>query len=180
VVRTRVGYSGGTLPNPTYRWLGDHTESLQIDYDPARISYEKLLEMFWATNNDCALSGSRQYMSAVFYHNDEQKRLALATRARAAARIGRPTAAAILPLDKFYLAEDYHQKYRLRARKELMREFKAMYPNDADFVNSTTAARVNGYLGGFGSAATLEKEIDHFGLSPDGAAWLWQRVNQNR
>ena len=179
MVRTRVGYTGGTTRNPTYRSLGDHTESLQIDYDPKQISYQQLLEIFWATSNHCAVGGSRQYMSAVFYQNDEQQRLALETRDRAVSRTGRPVATAILPLGQFYLAEDYHQKYRLRARKELLREFKAMYPDDADLVNSTAAARVNGYLGGHGSADTLEKEIDGFGLSPEGATRLRQLVNHS-
>jgi peptide methionine sulfoxide reductase MsrA len=77
VVRTRVGYTGGRSPNPTYSNLGDHTESVQVDFDPGQTSYAELLRVFWATPNSCALSGSRQYMSAIFYHNETQKRLAL-------------------------------------------------------------------------------------------------------
>ncbi len=128
--------------------------------------------MFWGSDNHCAQAWSRQYMSAVFYGNEEQKKLALKTRDRAAARVGRPITTEVLPLGTFYLAEDYHQKYRLRSRRDLMREFQAMYPNDADFVNSTAAARVNGFLGGNGSATLLDKEIDSYGLSPEGTARL--------
>ena len=115
---------------------------------------------------------SRQYLSAVYYGNEEQKRLALKTRERAAERAGQPVTTDVLPLGTFYRAEDYHQKYRLRCRRDLLREFKAMYPTEADFVNSTAAARVNGFLGGNGSPALLEKEIESYGLSPAGAASL--------
>jgi peptide-methionine (S)-S-oxide reductase len=119
-------------------------------------------------------------MSAVFYHNDEQKHLALKTRDAAAARAGLPLTTQILPLGTFYLAEDYHQKYRLRGRRDLMREFQAMYPNDADFVNSTAAARVNGFLDGNGSPELLAKEIDTYGLSPQGAVRLRELAKRSR
>ncbi len=134
--------------------------------------------MFWGSDNHCAQAWSRQYMSAVFYANDEQQRLALQTRDRAAQRAGRPITTEVLPLQTFYLAEGYHQKYRLRGRREFMREFQAMYPNEADFVNSTAAARVNGFLGGEGSAELLDKEIDSYGLSPEAAAHLREYVRR--
>jgi peptide-methionine (S)-S-oxide reductase len=114
----------------------------------------------------------------VFYGNDEQKRLALKTKERAAARLGRPVTTEILPLATFYVAEDYHQKYRLRHKSDFMREFKAMYPNDADLMNSTAAARVNGFLAGNGSAELLDEEIDDYGLSPEAAAKLREMVNR--
>ena len=171
VWRTRVGYAGGTLENPTYHRLGDHTESFQVDFDPARISYEKLLDFFWSSHNPCGGSWSRQYMSAVFVHNDEQRKAAEASREKVAAKSG-AVKTPILKLEKFYLAEDYHQKFELRNNKPLMREFEAMFPKDADFVNSTAAARVNGYLGGSGTKAGLEKEIDRLGLSEAGKKTL--------
>ena len=86
-----------------------------------QVSYAELLDLFWKTHNPCARPGSRQYMSAVFYHNEEQKRLALATRDREAARRGSPVTTQILPATEFWLAEDYHQKYMLRRRSNLMR-----------------------------------------------------------
>ena len=179
-MRTRVGYTGGATPNPTYYNLGDHTESFQIDYDPRQITYEQLLDLFWASTNHCGNGGSRQYMSAIFYHNDEQKRLAVQTKEAAAAMKRLPVTTQILPLGTFYLAEGYHQKYRLRGQRELMREFRAMYPDDADFVNSTAAARVNGFLDGNGSPELLEKEIDSYGLSAQAAARLRELVQSRR
>jgi methionine-S-sulfoxide reductase len=163
VVRTRVGYTGGQQENPTYHNLGDHTETVEIDYDPTQISYAELLDIFWQSHNPVMPSWKRQYMSAIFYHNDEQKRLAEKTRDREAEKKGE-IHTEIAPLSQFYLAEDYHQKYNLRQQTDLMKEFKAVY-NDAEFINSTVAARTNGYVAGYGSLSQLEREIDQFGLS---------------
>ena len=104
-------------------------------------------------------------MSAVFYDDDHQKKLALETRDQEAARRHVP-ASTIQPLNRFYVAEDYHQKFRLRQQDDLMREFRSLYPDAGDFMNSTAAARINGYLGGQGSQAALRKELPELGLSP--------------
>jgi methionine-S-sulfoxide reductase len=114
VVRTRVGYSGGQEKDPTYRSIGDHSETIQIDYDPARISYKKLLFIFWQSHDPTYHAWSRQYMSAIFYHNDEQRKLALETRTFEEKQRNKKIQTEILPFAKFYLAEDYHQKYQLR------------------------------------------------------------------
>ena len=73
MVRTRVGYCGGSKPNPTYRSMGDHAETIQIDFDPTRITYEQLLELFWTSHNPCRSAWSRQYMSAIFYEGEQQR-----------------------------------------------------------------------------------------------------------
>ena len=76
MVRTRVGYAGGTKENPTYTSLGDHSEAIRIDYDPTRISYAELLEIFWQSHNCTSRAYSRQYMSIILYHDEEQRKLA--------------------------------------------------------------------------------------------------------
>jgi len=172
VVRTRVGYAGGTTKNPTYYNLGDHTETIQIDYDPTQISYEELLNVFWDSHNPAQRPWSRQYMSIVFYHDEEQKRLAMETRDREAAKIQGQIFTEIVPASEFYLAEAYHQKYRLRQVPDLMEEFRVMYPDDEDFIDSTAAARVNGYLGGYGTFEALQTELSDLGLSPAGSKKL--------
>jgi peptide-methionine (S)-S-oxide reductase len=136
-----------------------------VDYDPAVISFEKLLDVFWDSHNPYAPSMSRQYMSIIFFHDDEQKRLAIASMEVEETRTKRRPFTEILPLTKFYLAEDYHQKYRLQSERDLMMEFGAMYPLKADFVNSTAAARVNGYLAGYGKLEEAMNELPGFGLS---------------
>lgn len=179
MVRTRVGYSGGTKKSPTYHDLGDHTETIQLDYDPAQISYKELLAIFWQGHSPGSRPWSRQYMAAVFFHNDQQKRLALETRDQAAARIKGEVFTQILPSGEFYLAEDYHQKYFLRRYPELLRELTAIYPATKDFVASTAAARLNGYVAGYGTRAGLETEISSLGLSPAGTKRLLGMVSRS-
>jgi len=165
VVRTRVGYAGGTKKNPTYHDLGDQTESIQIDFDPARISYERLLELFWSSHNPCIGAYKRQYLSGIWVHDEGQRRLAAASKLREEERRGKVVATEIAPLGGFTLAEDYHQKYELRCDADLIGEFKAFY-TDAQLVNSTAAARVNAAIGGHIPRAQLRAEIDGYGLSP--------------
>lgn len=166
MVRTRVGYTGGTSKNPTYTKIGDHTESLQLEYAPRVITYEQLLEIFWKSHNPCEKPYSRQYMTAVFYHNETQKQLALKTRDQAAERLKRKIETPILPLGEFTLAEDYHQKYYVKQVRGLYQELRAIYPSEKDFMNSTAVMRVNAFVGGYGKLETLEKEIGSYGLSP--------------
>lgn len=165
MVRTRVGYAGGTTPNPTYSNIGDHSETVQIDYDPTKVSYEELLKVFWDSHSPVMQPWSRQYRSIIFYHNDEQRRLALATKQREEARLGHTVLTEIVPFSVFHLAEEYHQKYYLQHIRELMREFRAVYPDFTDFLDSTAAARINGIAGGYGSFESLEEQLESFGLS---------------
>jgi peptide-methionine (S)-S-oxide reductase len=172
VIRTRVGYSGGTTKDPTYHRIGDHAESIQIDFDPNQISYEKLLEIFWAGHHPTSRQWSTQYKAALFYHNEQQRQLAVETRDREAAKRNAGITTEILPATTFYRAEPYHQKYRLRQHHELMKEFNALYPSDEDFVNSTAAARINGYLDGYGTAESVHQDLDSLGLSAESSKRL--------
>jgi peptide-methionine (S)-S-oxide reductase len=166
VVRTRVGYAGGTTDSPTYYNVGDHAETIQIDYDPDKIFYSELLKVFWESHSSTVQSWSTQYRSIVFYHNDEQHRLATATRQKREAETGRTVLTEIAPYSGFYLAEDYHQKYYLQQSRELMNELRTIYPDFGDFIYSTVVARINGLLGGYGSLESLEERLSSFGLSP--------------
>ncbi|WP_077713806.1 peptide-methionine (S)-S-oxide reductase [Desulforamulus ferrireducens] len=175
-MRTRVGYAGGTKENPTYRDLGDHTETLQIDYDPNEISYEQLLDIFWQSHNPESRPWSTQYMSIIFYHNEEQAKLAQRYKEFEEERLGKKIYTEIRPYDKFYLAEDYHQKYYLQLQKDLLKEYIRLYPKTIDFINSTSAARVNGYVRGEGTLANLVNEIESYGLSEKGRRRLVEIV----
>jgi peptide-methionine (S)-S-oxide reductase len=167
-VRTRVGYAGGTKLNPTYHDLGDHSETLQIDFDPELITYEELLILFWKAHDPTWPARSRQYRTALFYQGERQKKLAVESREREQARHDRAICTDVLPVSDFYRAEGYHQKYYLRQDRVLMGEFRAMYPETGAFTDSTAAARVNGYLAGYGSRTALQHDLDILGLSPDG------------
>lgn len=152
MIRTRVGYAGGTSSNPTYQDLGDHTEAIQIDFDPTVISYDELLALFWQGHNPRRKSWSRQYATFVLTHSDEQAKQARASRDR----IGDDVETDIRPAGEFWRAEDYHQKYRLRHQRELHDALVAHFGSDRAFVDSTAAARINGLLGGYGSKANLD------------------------
>jgi len=75
-----VGYAGGTKKNPTYHSLGDHSETIEIEFDPKKISYKELLDIFWESHEPTVRSFSRQYASFIFFHSEEQKKLAQETK----------------------------------------------------------------------------------------------------
>jgi peptide-methionine (S)-S-oxide reductase len=116
------GYSGGFVENPSYEEVctgtTGHAEATQIKYDPAQISFEELLEVFWKTHDPTTVNQQGndfgpQYRSAIFYHNDEQRRLAEEYKKKLdAARIwDKPIVTEITPFTNFYPAENYHQDY---------------------------------------------------------------------
>ena len=146
--------------------MGDNSETIQIDYDPESITYGELLDVFWKGHNPAYRSWSRQYAAIIFYHNEEQKRLAEKSRERVASGLRGTVFTEIVPYSGFTLAEDYHQKHSLQHYPEFMKELRRVYPSNREFVDSTAAARLNGYLGGEGSYDALAKELDSLGLTP--------------
>lgn len=164
MIRTRVGYTGGKQKNPTYQRIGDHTEALQVDFDPKVISYAQLLAIFWRAHSPEAKEWSRQYKAAVFYHDAQQKQAALQSKAALEKKMTVHTE--VLPASTFTLAEDYHQKYQLRNSRVLMQDFSRFYPDARAFTRSTAAARINGLLGGYGSRSAFDAIRTHIGLSP--------------
>jgi len=106
VVRTRVGYAGGTTENPTYHHIGDHTETVQIDYDPTKTSYRELSDIFWRSHDSHRKTWMRQYMSIIFYHTEEQKRVAMETRDRERAKSNTSVVTEIVAFSRFYLATE--------------------------------------------------------------------------
>ena len=120
VTRTRVGYSGGTLENPTYEDVCSHTtghaEVVEVTFDPERVRYEELLDVFWHKHDPTQLNRQGwdigdQYRSVVFFHDEEQQKLALRSKAREQANWSAPVVTQIEPAATFYEAEDYHQQY---------------------------------------------------------------------
>lgn len=148
VVRTRVGYAGGTTADPSYYALGDHTEVVQVEYDPTALAYDGLLEVFWANHDPRGSTGKRQYRPVVLAATDGQREAAERSRDAVADRLGAAVTTDVERLDRFYLAEDYHQKYELRSTPVLGDE---MVDRCGDgLVDSTVAARLNGFVAGHG------------------------------
>ncbi|HXV79284.1 MAG TPA: peptide-methionine (S)-S-oxide reductase MsrA [Candidatus Binatia bacterium] len=120
VISTVSGYIGGTKKNPTYEQVSagttGHTEAVQITYVPQKISYEKLLEVFWRNIDPLTASAQfcdhgSQYRSGIFYHDETQKKLAEASKKRIQTRFKQPVVTEITAATEFYPAEDYHQDY---------------------------------------------------------------------
>jgi peptide-methionine (S)-S-oxide reductase len=147
-------------------------ETIQIDYDPEKISYVKLLQVFFSSHNPTWPSPIRQYASAVMVHDEEQERLAKEAIEDAGERYGKKISTELLPFTGFTRAEDYHQKYYLRNTRALMDQYKDRFPNEDAFTDSTAIARVNGYIGGNGTTQLLEKEGSELGISTEGVEAL--------
>jgi peptide-methionine (S)-S-oxide reductase len=178
VIRTRVGYAGGHMEAPTYHNMGDHTETVQVDYDSSRISYRQLLDIFWRSHKPGQRSWSRQYMKAVFYHDESQQQQAEAFKTTIANKSGHKVETTVVPLRAFTMAEDYHQKFYLKGNDSLEKELVRMYPHHQDLVDSTSAARLNGYIGGHGNKNQLSREIERLGLSFEGEKTLVEFVRK--
>ena len=122
VVRTTVGYTGGTVPNPTYEQVCSnktgHAEAVLVEYDPSQVSYEQLLEVFWShhdptTPNRQGPDWGSQYRSAIFYHTPAQRAAAEAMKQQLgrSRRFRAPIVTQIVPATAFFQAEEYHQRY---------------------------------------------------------------------
>lgn len=138
-----------------------------MDFDPERLSYEELLEVFWTEHDPTARAYSTQYKAMVLAGSDAQYEAAVRSRDEIATRKGRPVLTEVRRLERFYVAEDYHQKYALRRDRVLSADLHAHYPDEADFRESTAAARLNGYAYGLGSTLQLEREIASLGLTKE-------------
>lgn len=170
--RTRVGYAGGTTSHPTYRGMGDHSECFQVDFDPDVVGYDDLLELFWTSHDPTREPWKVQYASLVLTEGEVQRHAAIESARRLSEFVHKPIVTRIEPLARFWLAEDYHQKYYLRNDRILNREMRGAYPGETAFVDSTAVARVNGYLYGAGSCVRLERDLPGLGLSDEGSEHL--------
>jgi methionine-S-sulfoxide reductase len=132
VVEVVSGYTGGEIENPTYEQVTSgktgHYEAVQVTYQPEKISYQELLDVFWRQIDPTDPGGSfvdrgPQYRSAIFYHNPEQKDLAFQSRQglNQSGRFSKPVVTEILPAGPFYKAEDYHQKFFLKSPQHYQR-----------------------------------------------------------
>jgi peptide-methionine (S)-S-oxide reductase len=150
VLRTCVGYAGGTKRDPSYHALGDHTEVVWIEYDPSACTYDDLLDIFWDHHNWAFSPPKRQYRPVVLARDEEQFAAAQNRKEAIAERTGQTVETAIERLDRFWRAEPYHQKYELRSIPVVADELEASH--GSDFVDTTIAARLNALVAGHGTA----------------------------
>lgn len=123
VIQTAAGYCGGDMENPTYHEVCSdetgHAEAVQVVFDPKKIDYEKLLDLFWTLHdptlrNQQGLNFGSQYRSMIFYHSPEQKKKAEASKKKAQEKLARPIVTVIEKAKPFYPAEEYHQKFFMK------------------------------------------------------------------
>ncbi|VDK70085.1 unnamed protein product [Litomosoides sigmodontis] len=164
VLATRVGYAGGTTLLPNYRNIGDHTEITEVQFDEKIISYDKILDCFWA-NHDPTTMYKKQYQSAILYINDQQKETAQESLKKLQQKYGdRKLVTYIKKLVRFYQAEDYHQKYWLRCQTAILNKLNL---SDEEVVSSPLAAKVNAFMAGYKNFDVLKHLADKYQLDDD-------------
>jgi methionine-S-sulfoxide reductase len=166
VYRTRPGFTGGQKLNPTYHNLDDHTEAVEVDFDPQQISYAQLLKVYFAAGAGETPPYSRQYRSAVFYHSEAQRAAAQAALDQENQHRQRQLYVDIEPAGVFYRAEDYHHKYHLRQDRRLGQEVRKLFSSEQAFEDSTLAARLNALAAGYKLDAQQIKALPLDLLSP--------------
>ncbi len=141
-----AGYAGGTTPDPTYRRMGDHTEVVEVTYDPEIISYEELVKTFFELHTP-RQAAPRQYRSVILAYDDQQYEAAADILDRIEAEEGERPHTALERLDRFYLAEDYHQKFYLQARSEAAEALDDFYGSRQAWFDTEAAALLNAVAG---------------------------------
>jgi peptide-methionine (S)-S-oxide reductase len=171
-VRTCVGYAGGRTDAPTYEALGDHIETLQVMYDPSRVTYGTLLLLFWAAHDPTRAPFKRQYQPALFPRSPAQAEQAHASVAARREAEGTPLTTAVIEDASFHRAEADHQKHKLRQHPVLLDALQQMYPDETSLTDAPSAALLNGYMGGHRAPRHLNADVPRLGLPPEAARRL--------
>ncbi|NMO94344.1 peptide-methionine (S)-S-oxide reductase MsrA [Paenibacillus lemnae] len=169
VLSTRTGYAGGTLDNPTYRQMGDHSETVEVTFDPGLITYLELVEQFWNHHNPDSINDykGRQYRSMLLYNGEAQREvIAKVLEERSRTGGGKP-ATEIVPYTSFYPAEERHQKYYLKRFPDALEKLETLYASHEDMLSSTLAARLNGLAKGFTNREIILQEVRQWDIADD-------------
>ena len=148
---------------------------MQVDFDPATVTYSDLLGVFWASHSPTSSNSDRLYQNGVFYHSERQKAIALASLSREQKKTKKRVHSSIEPAN-FRLAKTSDQKYYLRNDRKLWKEFSRHYPNPEGVLDSAAAAKINGYLTGNSNREQFQAFVKSLGLSASGRSYLEKRV----
>ncbi|ARK30486.1 Peptide methionine sulfoxide reductase MsrA [Halalkalibacter krulwichiae] len=154
------------MQNPIYRQMGDHTETIEIDFDSSVLKLEELFDIFWQSHNALKVNHYRgkQYQSMILFRNDEQAQVALASKRKWEDKLNGTIQTEIAPLITFYLAEERHQKYYLKRFPKAYFELMSYFPTFCEFVDSTLVARLNGFVREYGSLQSIKMELAEWPL----------------
>ena len=176
MIATRVGFAGGTRQQPVYATPGDHRETVEVDYDPGRISYAQLLDAFWRSHPATVGGGPPRTREAVLFTDESQRRAAVASRRAVARAAGEPVVDEVIPERRFWAAPSMHQKANLqRMAPELVRDLARRYGSLDTFLASPAAAWLNAYAGGFGGEQALRAASAELGIPVDKLAHHFPR-----
>lgn len=186
VMLTRVGYTGGSTPSPTYRELGDHTETVQLRFDESIIPFANIIRIFWDKHNPVNINEykGRQYQSLLYYHDASQQAAIEAELSRREREgLGRPDTE-IAAYAGFHPAEERHQKYYVKRFPNAVTALETLYPGttsegtpqlntprldtpwfDTPWLDTTIAARLNGIAKGYLNMEQLKSELETWELS---------------
>ncbi|XKG87007.1 peptide-methionine (S)-S-oxide reductase [Sutcliffiella horikoshii] len=160
-MRTRVGYAGGTTLSPTYKQMGDHTECLQIDFNPTQITFEEIVRHFWNSHNSNRGNyKGRQYLSIFLFHDYYQKEVLEKIKQETQDINSQTIGTEIAPLNYFTLAEERHQKYYLKRYQNATQKLRKFFLTEEAFNNATLVARLNSFVKGHGTLYSLKDEIE--------------------
>lgn len=164
MVRTEAGYGGGLSPRPSYHDLEEHAEIVRVEFDPQVVSLEELLDLFWSHHDPFHGSGRGQYRALLLGETPNSAERLHAAVAALEERVSRRVVTEVFE-GPFHRAEDYHQKWRLRRRERVFQELSRSYSDERSLLDSVAATKLNGYVGGHGTRAQLERDVGRLGLS---------------
>ncbi|GAE37165.1 peptide methionine sulfoxide reductase MsrA [Halalkalibacter akibai JCM 9157] len=146
--------------------MGDHTETIEIDFDPDVIQVSELLTIFWGNHNSLRkeVYRGRQYLSLFLYRTEAQRKMALQLKENLEDKLNGVIQTEVSPFTHFYVAEDKHQKYYLKRFPKAYEDLLHLFESHQQFVNSTLVARLNGFVREFGTLQTIRTELEHWKL----------------
>lgn len=180
VVRTTVGFAGGTAADPEYASIGGHAEAVRIEYDPSRIHYGALLDRFWTAVDPALTPAKRRYQPLLAPQTNAQAEQARASRTAAVERHAGAQRVEIVEGSSFHPAASHHQKYKLRRYDDVMAAFRAMLPGDEAVARSPAATLANGYAGGHRDPSRLADDQEQLGLPDDAIETLRAAARRHR
>ena len=143
--------------------MGDHSECVEIVFDPQIISLEKIVQHFWTIHNPNRVNyKGRQYLSIILYENTEQQQIVRKIKGEIEEQLGEFVQTEIAPLQKFTIAEDKHQKYYLKRYSKAYATLLEYYGSHEYFTNSTVVARLNGFVKGYCTLSDIKSEISNY------------------
>ncbi|MDD9269275.1 peptide-methionine (S)-S-oxide reductase MsrA [Paenibacillus sp. GCM10023248] len=180
IIRTRVGFAGGTTDHPTYRHLGDHSEMVEMDFDSGIVSLETLLNVFWSNHNPLNINDykGRQYRSLILFRDSTQNDVIQEVKRSIEEQGQGILDTEIAPFTVFYPAEDRHQKYYLKRYPAAVEKLRTILPTDEELTNATLAARLNGLAKGYTNLEKIINEIRTWQMSGKEQEEIIQLIKQ--